>query len=392
MSEESGQSRVRASQRSAIVWMNTCSTKSGVTVEFSERLDSLATKVRNQATAIGTEEATKNAFVMPFISTILGYDVFDPLEVVPEFTADVGTKKGEKIDYAIMRDNEVQILIECKPSMGSLKIEHASQLFRYFAVTNARIAVLTNGVVWHFYTDLDAPNRMDAKPFLVLDLLDIDETLIPEIQKLSKESFDLDSIISAAEELKYIGALKREIGSQFREPTDEWIKFFTTRVYDGAYTQKVRQQFTGLVGKAAHQFLNERVNDRLKTALGVSGITHTSDTPPATSAEVAQADLDRDTEIETTLEELEGYQIVKAIACGEVKPQRVTHRDAKSYFAVLLDDNNRKPVARLHFNGKQKYLGLLDEDKTETRHPIEDLDEIYAHADGIREAVRRYKD
>jgi hypothetical protein len=375
-----------------MVWINACSKTNGVTVEFSERLDSLATKVKNQATAIGTEEATKNAFVMPFISTILGYDVFDPLEVVPEFTADVGTKKGEKIDYAIMRDSEVQILIECKPSMGSLKIEHASQLFRYFAVTNARIAVLTNGVVWHFYTDLDAPNRMDAKPFLVLDLLDIDETLIPEIQKLSKESFDLDSIISAAEELKYIGALKREIASQFREPTDEWIKFFATRVYDGSYTQKVRQQFTGLVGKAAHQFLNERVNDRLKTALGVSGITHTSDPSPATSAEVAEADLDRDTEIETTLEELEGYQIVKAIACGEVKPQRVTHRDAKSYFAVLLDDNNRKPVARLHFNGKQKYLGLLDEDKVETRHAIEELDEIYAHADGIREAVRRYKD
>lgn len=359
-------------------------------VEFAERLESLAVKVRNQATAIGTEEATKNAFVMPFISTILGYDVFDPLEVVPEFTADVGTKKGEKVDYAIMRDGEVQILIECKPSMGALKIEHASQLFRYFSVTNARIAVLTNGVVWHFYTDLDAPNRMDSKPFLVLDLLDIDDTLISELQKLSKESFDLDSIISAAEELKYIGALKREIATQFREPTDEWVRFFTTRVYDGAFTQRVRQQFTGLVNKATHQFLTERVNDRLKTALGVSGASHIAEIPPATSAEVADADLDRDTEIETTLEELEGYQIVKAIACGEVKPQRVTQRDAKSYFAVLLDDNNRKPIARLHFNGKQKYLGLLDEDKAETRHPIEDLDEIYVHAEAIRDAVRRY--
>ena len=359
-------------------------------MEFAERLESLAVKVRNQATAIGTEEATKNAFVMPFISTILGYDVFDPLEVVPEFTADVGTKKGEKIDYAIMRDGEVQILIECKPSMGSLKIEHASQLFRYFSVTNARIAVLTNGVVWHFYTDLDAPNRMDAKPFLVLDLLDIDETLIAEIQKLSKDSFDLDSIISAAEELKYIGALKREIAAQFREPTDEWIKFFTSRVYDGAFTQRVRQQFTGLVGKAAQQFLTERVNDRLKAALGVSGGGPVMAVPSPSSAEVAEADLDRDTEIETTLEELEGYQIVKAIACGEVKPQRVTQRDAKSYFAVLLDDNNRKPIARLHFNGKQKYLGLLDEEKTETRHAIGDLDEIYVHAEGIREAVRRY--
>lgn len=360
-------------------------------MDFAERLESLAVKVRNQASAIGTEEATKNAFVMPFISRILGYDVFDPMEVVPEFTADVGIKKGEKVDYAIMRDGEVQVLIECKPSTGQLKIEHAGQLFRYFSVTNARIAALTNGTVWQFYTDLDAPNRMDSKPFLVLDLLDIDETLIPELQKLSKDSFDLDSIINSAEELKYIGALKREISAQFRDPSDEWIKFFTARVYEGAFTQKVRQQFTALVNKAAHQFLLERVNDRLKTALGVSAVSREDDLESTTSDEVVEADLDRDTEIETTLEELEGYQIVKAIGCGEVKPQRIAHRDSKTYFAVLLDDNNRKPVARLHFNGKQKYLGLLDEAKVETRHPIADLDEIYSHADAIREAVRRYK-
>lgn len=357
-------------------------------MEFADRLAALATKVRNQADAIGTEEATKNAFVMPFISTILGYDVFDPLEVVPEYTADVGTKRGEKVDYAIVRNGEVQILIEAKASLGQLKIEHASQLFRYFSVTNARLAVLTNGVVWQFYTDLDAPNRMDSKPFLVLDLLDIDETLIPEIQKLSKDSFDLDSIISAAEELKYVGALKREIAAQFRDPSDEWVKFFTSRVYEGSFTARVREQFTSLVSKASRQFLTESVNDRLKTALGAT-TPHAADAP-VTSEPVVEDDLDRDTEIETTLEELEGYQIVKAIACGEVKPQRITQRDAKSYFAVLLDDNNRKPIARLHFNAKQKYLGLLDEDKAETRHAIESIDEIYQHADAIRNAVRRY--
>jgi hypothetical protein len=134
-------------------------------MEFAEKLSALAAKVRQQRGVIQTEEATKNAFVMPFISTILGYDVFNPMEVVPEFIADVGLKKGEKIDYAIVKDGEVQILIECKKSTEPVKIEHASQLFRYFAVTNARIAILTNGEVYQFFTDLDAPNRMDAKPF-----------------------------------------------------------------------------------------------------------------------------------------------------------------------------------------------------------------------------------
>lgn len=363
-------------------------------MEFEERLAALATKVQNQRDAIQTEEATKNAFVMPFISTILGYDVFNPLEVVPEFTADVGVKRGEKIDYAIMRDGEVQILIECKSSTGQLKIEHASQLFRYFGVTNARIAVLTNGEVYNFYTDLDAPNRMDEKPFLVLDLADIDETLVSELKKLTKDAFDLDSIISGAEELKYVGALKREIAGQFRDPSDEWVKFFTSRVYDGAFTQRVREQFSTLVAKASKQFLTEQVNDRLKTALGATALPVSSGPAAAEAIQsqpVAENDLDRDTEIETTLEELEGYQIVKAIACAEVKPHRVVHRDAKSYFAILLDDNNRKPIARLHFNGKkQKYLGLFDAEKVETRHPINELDDIYEHAESIRDAVRTY--
>lgn len=363
-------------------------------MEFEERLSALAAKVQNQRDAIQTEEATKNAFVMPFISTILGYDIFNPLEVVPEFTADVGVKRGEKVDYAIMREGEVQMLIECKKSAEALRIEHASQLFRYFSVTNARIAVLTNGEIYNFYTDLDAPNKMDDRPFLVLDLNDIDETLLPELRKLSKENFDLDSIISAAEELKYVGAIKREIASQFKEPDEAFVRLFTSRVYGGRFTQDAKAQFTHLVSKAAKQYLNEQVNDRLKTALGASYSTPLESSAQAeavTSETIAESDLDRDTEIETTLEELEGYQIVKAISCSEVKPERVVQRDSKSYFAVLLDDNNRKPIARLRFNGKkQKYLGLFDEDKTETRHPIEGLDTIYEHADVIRETVRRY--
>lgn len=362
-------------------------------MEFAERLTALAAKVKQQRGQINTEEATKNAFIMPFISTILGYDVFNPLEVIPEFTADVGIKKGEKIDYAIVRDGEVQILIECKKSKEPVRIEHASQLYRYFAVTNARIAVLTNGEIYQFFTDLDQPNRMDAKPFLVLDLNDIDESLIVELRKLSKEVFDLDSIISAAGELKYIGAIKRTIAAEFKEPHDDWVKFFTNRVYDGQYTQKVREQFTGLVTKATKQYLNDQVNERLKTALGTASYRADGDSllvPAVTSEPVVEADLSEDKGIETTLEELEGYQIVRAIVCNEVKPARITQRDAKSYFAVLLDDNNRKPIARLHFNRSQKYLGVFDDNKAETRHPIESLDEIYEHSETLRSSVRSY--
>ncbi|MFW2513305.1 type I restriction endonuclease [Demequina sp. SO4-13] len=363
-------------------------------MEFEEKLEALATKVRDQKGAIQTEEATKNAFIMPFIQAILGYDVFNPLEVVPEFTADVGLKKNEKVDYAIMREGEVQILVECKRSSGGLKIEHASQLFRYFAVTNARIAVLTNGQVYNFYTDLDNANRMDERPFLVLDLLDIDPTLIPELKKLSKEVFDIDSVVNAAEELKYVGALKRAITAEFKSPSEKLVRHYAGEVYEGRFTQAALEKFTALHSKAQRQFINEQVNARLKTALGTPELTLKSsdgDSTDAVSSESAvEEDLDRDTGVETTLEELEGYHIVKAIACSEVKPNRVSQRDAKSYFAILLDDNNRKPIARLWFNSKQKYLGLLDASKDETRLPIDNVDDIYLHADAIRETVRRY--
>jgi len=184
--------------------------------EITDRLTSLANKIAVQGKSIETEEATKNAFVMPFISLVLGYDVFNPNEVVPEFTADVGTKRGEKIDYAIVKDGSVQILIECKKLGAPLGLNQASQLFRYFAVANARVAILTDGDHYHFYTDLDAPNRMDAKPFLVLQLSDLDDTLVPEIQKLTKDTFDIESIVNAAEELKYIGAIKRVLSGTVR--------------------------------------------------------------------------------------------------------------------------------------------------------------------------------
>lgn len=369
-------------------------------MEIAERAQALALKIRKHKASIETEEATKNAFVMPFISTVLGYDVFNPAEVIPEFTADVGTKRGEKIDYAIVHDGQVQVLVEAKKINDPLRLEHASQLYRYFAVTNARIAILTNGEIYQFYTDLDAPNRMDAKPFLVLDFSDIDETLLPELAKLTKASFNLESVISAAGELKYIGQLKRILAAQFKQPEDDWVKFLTTRVYEGSFTQRVRDQFIPLVEKATRQFLNEQVNDRLKSALGgpdsyVSVSAGAADPveqpvgPEVAAAAPGSKPIDGG-EVITTEEELEGFRIVRAIVCSEVPASRIVARDTKTYFGVLLDDNNRKPIARLWLNRSTKYLGVFDENKVETRIPLANIEEIYLHADQLRKTVARY--
>lgn len=358
-------------------------------MEFEDTLEDIASKLVDYGDSLTTEEATKNAIIMPFISRVFGYDVFNPKEVMPEFTADIGTKKGEKIDYAILHDGDVQMLIECKKIGEELKLNNASQLFRYFHVSNARIGVLTNGRVWQFFTDLDRPNKMDERPFLVLDLLNIDAYALPELKKLTKDAFDLESVLTAAEELKYVSSIKRVVSGLFDEPSEDFVRLLVTQVYDGSLTVKMREFFTPVVKKAIRQFINDSVNARLKTALQGQAPAVSAAMPVDEGTPTADAEARRDG-VDTTLEEIEGFQIVRAIVASELSWDRVASRDTKSYFGILVDDNNRKQICRLHFNRAQKYLGLLGENKAETRVPIAAVGDIYEHADELREAARRF--
>lgn len=359
-------------------------------MDFKDRLLELSKKISQQGANLQTEEATKNAFVMPFLHSVLGYDVFNPQEVMPEFTADTGTKKGEKVDYAIRKDDEIQILVECKKFGEKLSLNHASQLYRYFSVTDARIAVLTNGSVYQFFTDLDSPNRMDEKPFLEIDLERLDDHLIPEVKKLAKDTFDIEHVISTAGDLKYTNQIKKLIAQQVIDPEDDFVKFFASRVYSGPITQKVREQFREITKLALSKFLNDRVNDRLKSALDNSANLPESD--HAGEDENIQQPSDTDhPKIHTTEEEVEGYHIVRALIRDIVSPSRIASRDTQSYFGILLDDNNRKPICRLYFNAGRKYIGLFDDKKTETRHPIESVDDIYLYADQLKKTPTYYE-
>lgn len=353
---------------------------------FPESLASLTQRIPSLIDHLSTEEATKNALVMPFIAA-LGYDVFNPMEVVPEFVADVGIKKGEKVDYAIKQDGEVIILVECKMAKSNLSQANMSQLFRYFTVTKARIAILTNGVEYRFYSDLEEPNKMDQRPFLELDLRDPREDLLSEVRKLSKESFDLDRMLSTASNLKYLREINRVLNEQIDNPDPDLVRFFYKKAYpQGLFTSAVREQFTELVRKALQQFIRERVSNRLRTALAQE------DAAIEDVAEVVEEEIQEDVDdgIVTTEEEIEGFHIVKAIVRQVVAPERIFHRDTKSYMGILLDDNNRKPICRLRFNYSQKYIGLIDEDKNETKHPLESLDDIYKHAAHLKKTAQQY--
>lgn len=359
---------------------------------FAEKLKALSKAAPLRLPKLETEEATKNALIMPFLGA-LGYDVFDPSEVVPEFTADVGTKKGEKVDYAIKRGDEVIILVEAKKASESLSTNHSGQLYRYFSVTKARIALLTNGIHYQFFSDLEEPNKMDVKPFLELNLLEPKDALIEELTKLTKDSFDLETMLSAASDLKYMREIRRTFEEQLEVPDEEFVRFFFTKAYpNGRFTQTARVQFAELVKKTLQQVVADRVSSRLRSALAQEDARAQPEPMEAVDPQgSSEGDAGKE-RVVTTEDELEGFRVVRAIVRRVLDPQRVVYRDTKSYFGILVDNSNRKPLCRLHLNRAQWYLGLFDGEKNEQRHPISRVDDIYRFSDELIDAAKRYLD
>lgn len=355
-------------------------------MDFIDEIKALSSKIAKQMDMIQTEEATKNAFVMPFISA-LGYNVFDPTEVTPELDADIGVKKGEKVDYAILRDGKPVMLFECKSCKTNLDKEDITQLYRYFNATEVRLGIITNGVVYRFYTDMEESNKMDKKPFLEVNMLDIKDSVIDDLKRFCKLTFNLEETLTAAAELKYTREIKRILSDQLTNPSEQFVRFFAAQVYSGMLTQNVRQQFVDLTKRALNHFINDRINERLKSAL-------TEETPLVQTTTPSPEETQEETKnkIVTIQEETEGYYIVKSILRQYLDVTRVFMRDTVSHCGILLDDSNRKPICRFYFNNpKKKYLGLCVAKNKEEKILINDLNEIYQYAERLQATVQSYE-
>lgn len=354
-----------------------------MTMDFKDQIKQLGERVAKLKDQIQTEEATKNAVIMPFLQ-VLGYDVFNPMEVVPEYITDIGTKKGEKIDYAIFKDGNPTILIECKHWAQNLNV-HDGQILRYFHVSKAKFGLLTNGVTYRFYSDLVDANKMDEKPFLEFNINEIKDNQIEELKKFHKTIFDAESITNTASELKYTNELKHILQQELANPSTDFVKHFARQVYPSVITAKVLEQFTNLTKKSIQQHFSDLITERLKTALTKED--EKTKEQEAIEAEQAKA---HENKVITTEEELEGFMIVKTILRQKLSVTRVTYRDAQSYFAILLDDNNRKTICRLYLNGSKKYFVTLDEQKKEVKNEITSLDDIFRHAEILISIVDNY--
>lgn len=351
-------------------------------MDFKDAVLQLAERIERQKDAIITEEGTKNAFIMPMIAS-LGYDIFNPFEVVPEMDCDLIKKKGEKIDYAIMKDDSPILLIECKHCKQDLNL-HDTQLQKYFVASNARFGVLTNGIEYRFYTDLEKVNLMDEKPFLIVNMLDLSDNDIEQLKKFHKSYYDESNILSTASELKYTTEIKSILNKEFVSPTPDFVKFFVKQVYDGQATQKVVEQFTPILKKSIASVVNDIISDRLNVAIKSGEQQDVPTTQEATQPAVEDVlpdgvvVMDKENGIVTTQEEIDAYNIIRSILRKFISADKIVYKDFKSYFAIGIENSSYWWICRLSFGSRKKSIYFPTEDyKSQEKYDIDSIDGIF---------------
>lgn len=360
-------------------------------MSLKTKLTDLANKAEDWKDVIQNEAQTRASLVDPFLQA-LGYDPANPREVVPEYTADIGIKKGEKVDYAILRDGEPKILIEVKHLAVELSDAEFSQLLRYFGTTSGKkIAILTNGVDYRFYADLDSSNQMDPAPFLEFNLSRMTPKVLDSLSKFTRNAFQIDEVLDTASGLRSLNGVKSRLTEEMNDPSEELIRLLSNELMEGKrYTKSVIEEFHGLVKQALNQFINERVQSRLTKALSQESERELEE--KVVEEELPEGVIFMDGDIVTTQEEADAYERVRTLVGEVIDAQRVYMRDAKSYCSVIIDDNNRKPICRFYFDKKQKYIEIIDKNKERQRYDVDDTWGLTKYGAELREAAKRYVD
>jgi len=334
---------------------------------LEDQIKGFSKKIKSIMDEINTEEATKTSIIMPFFQ-MMGFDVFNPLEFCPEYTADIGTKKGEKVDYAIILNGEPVILIEVKSVKEKLE-KHAPQLFRYFVASKAKFAILTNGIQYKFFTDLDKENVMDNAPFLEIDLFDMNESSYQELIKFHKANLDVKEILDSASELRYITQITNVMKNDLQNPTDDFVRYILNQeIYDGRLTQNIIEKFKPLVKQAITEYVNSLVNEKIKNALNndynADGESFSNDETETSGTEVTQ-------------EELNSFLIIKSLLAESISVNRIGYKDTQSYFGINIDNKVTKWICRICLKDKNSFIIIPDQDKNEKKYPINSLDDLY---------------
>ena len=233
---------------------------------FNEEINNYQKSIKSKLEHIDNEETTKTALIFPFL-TVMGYDITNPAEVKTEYTADLGGKVGEKVDIAILDGSKVNFLIECKSTSTILDESHISQLYRYFNITDSEIGILTNGLIYKFYTDSQKKGQMDKTPFLEFDIQNITPSKVKELEKFTRDNFDINNILKRVDDLKYSHDIHEVLSDEIASPSDEFVKVIAKQVYDGVLTKSMREKFYKIIKNEFNKVILEEVDIRLNQAL-----------------------------------------------------------------------------------------------------------------------------
>jgi len=211
--------------------------------------------------------------------------------------------------------------------------------------------------------------------------------------KFTKNGYSLESILDSAEGLKYIKAIKNEFDKELQNPSDELVKMLVSRFFDKPLIASRLAVFKDYTNRAISNYINETISSRLKNALSINENIPSKDAENIESIDDNAIVNEKQDSIVTTEEEMEGFQIIKAILREAIPASRIAQRDTKSYFGILLDDNNRKPIARLHFNASSaKYIELFDKGKDNgERKLISSVDDIYQYRQALLDTIKNYE-
>lgn len=338
-------------------------------MEFIQRVRQFVQQAEPNLQYITNEEATKLALVFPFLQ-MLGYNTANPAEVMPEFTADVGTKKGEKVDIAIQMNGQPMILIEVKPYGTDLTL-HDTQLFRYFTSTSAKFGVLTDGLRYRFFSDLEDKNKMDGHPFFEVNLLDADDSHIAELQRFEKDSFDVDEATSAAAELKYTRRILFGMERELRNPSDQFLTFWLREIGIARVTKARRTELRPVVKRALNQFVTERVNARLQSAMERVGSEQETRHDEMGVTEHSEADE----EGLRKAEEQEAFLVLKAILRRVIPVERIHYRETQNYLTITIDPNRLNDICRVYIGKRRKAIELLSQPRE--RYQFDTVDDLF---------------
>ncbi len=359
-------------------------------MDFIEKIKDLAKRIEEQKKVVATEQAAKTSMVMPFLQ-LMGYDVFNASEVIPEYIADWGAKKGEKVDYAIKVGGKFVMLIECKPANDKLDASKESQLARYFTnIPEARIGMLTNGIIYKFYTDLNEPNIMDVDPFLVFDFSQINERIAMKLEMFTKEKItNTDSVTSDIVKLRNYSATSEVVFKELSEPSDELIRHIIKQLpFKKIANEAALAEFRIHVKKAIEQFEHNFFDEQIRKLQEATKTEENEQKPLETQPEPPR------NQIITTVQEYQALSIVKTILFNIISSDKVGIKDFEGYCNIVYKVQGSPCIIRLFFNEAEQgklYISFPANEEYEKlgRMAIKDIDSINNHSEKIIATVKK---